>query len=240
MSDDALQRALERALRAIDDDAPEYRAALDAIAANPGLMEQLRARPAQGHALFVELRKLRPLTLWVRDHAAVALACKRDFVLDGALCRIEPGAQLPPPEGRECWLEVDAAHAETTLRALPRGWGVLVSGELRQVSFAALRKLAPLRALGVVLAGEDATAYPLRLASLDSRLDLALVQDGASAGSEAVQAAAARVLWAIAAPSELQLSAPPIASSGAVCDGKQAPSWALCLATLRSSFGPAR
>jgi hypothetical protein len=147
--------------------------------------------------------------------------------LDGAICRLLPGEQLPAPEGRECWLEVDAMSAETTLRALPSGWGVIVTGDLAQLSFADLRKAAPMRALGAVL---DDPAPSLLDVLRAARLDVVVVR----AGTRPDHAPAARMLWALQAPDELQLGSLPIASSGAVCAGKNALAWALELATLRT------
>jgi hypothetical protein len=223
--------AVARALAAIEDDLPDYAARLRELADSPRALAALGADPALGRALFVELRKLRPLSLWVRDHAARALAEKRAVSLDGAICRLAPGEQLPAPEGRECWLEVDAESAETTLRALPSGWGVIVTGDLSRLSFATLRKAAPMRALGAVL--DDASPTLLE-AVRAARLDVVVVR----AGTQPDHAPAARMLWAVHAPDELQLGALPIASSGAVCTGENALSWALSLASLRSR--PAR
>ena len=236
---------VERALCAIESDSPDYARLLAELLDSPHALAVLtrgtaagsRAEPPRastprelelGRALFVELRKLRPLSLWVRDDAACALATKRAASLDGAVCRLAPGEQLPPPEGRECWLEVDAAHAETTLRALPSGWGVIVTGELRGLSFTQLRKAAPLRALGAVLV--EPPAPDLREALRAARLDLVVVR----AGSEPGDAPAARVLWSVHGPHEPQLGGLPIAAAGAVCDGKNALSWALRLASLRA------
>jgi len=215
-----------RALAAIADDAPDYGVLLARLVDSPPALRALAADPELGRALFVELRKLRPLSLWVRDQAGRALALKRAASLDGAICRLAAGEQLPPPEGRECWLEVDASNAETTLRALPSGWGVIVTGDLQALSFAALRKAAPLRALGAVLEAPT----PLLLEALrPARLDVLVVR----AGSAPAQAPAARWLWSVRELGELQLGAPPIASAGAVCDGKNALAWALSLASSR-------
>jgi hypothetical protein len=223
---------VERALRAIENDSPDYTQLLQRLLASPLALSILAsgrsAREVElSRALFVELRKLRPLTLWVRDDAACALAAKRAASLDGAICRLAPGEQLPPPDGRECWLEVDASHAETTLRALPSGWGVIVTGDLRRLSFAHLRKAAPLRALGAVLV--ETPAPDLREALCAARLDVVVVH----AGSAPTEALAARVLWSVRVPDERQLGALPIAPAGAVCDGKNALSWALQLASFR-------
>ena len=237
--------AVERALSAIENDSPDYAELLAELVDSPhalavlarGTVARSRAEPPHAstsrevelaRALFAELRKLRPLSLWVRDEAACALATKRAASLDGAVCRLAPGEQLPPPEGRECWLEVDAAHAETTLRALPSGWGVIVTGELCSLSFAQLRKAAPLRALGAVLV--EPPAPDLREALRAARLDLVVVR----AGSEPGDAPAARVLWSVHGPHEPQLGDLPIAAAGAVCDGKYALSWALRLASFRA------
>lgn len=215
------------ALAAIADDQPDYGARLSQLLESPHALSALARDPELGRALFVELRKLRPLSLWVRDEAASALALKRVASLDGAICRLGSGAQLPAPEGRECWLEVDAASAETTLRALPSGWGVIVTGDLEGLSFAGLRKAAPMRALGAVV--DHATPALLEVLRT-ARLDVVVVR----AGTRLTHAPAARTLWSVHSESELQLGDLPIASSGAVCAGKNALAWALMLATLRA------
>lgn len=219
-------QAVASALAAIADDQPDYRDRLCALAESPHALSELARDPELGRALFVELRKLRPLSLWVRDEATVALGAKRAASLDGAICRLPAGTQLPAPEGRECWLEVDAASAESTLRGLPSGWGVIVTGELAGLSFAGLRKAAPMRALGAVLdEGSPALLEVLRAA----RLDVVVVR----AGTRASHAPAARTLWSVEAATELQLGELPTASAGAVCTGQNALAWALELATLR-------
>jgi len=230
MSEANLEARIDAALSAILDDSPDYARELDALAADPEALSRLAREPELARALFVELRKLRPTALWVRDRATVALTTKRDVCLDGAICRLAPKEQLPGPEGRECWLEVDSVSAESTLRGLPSGWGVLVAGDLSQVSFAALRRAAPLRALGVVLADDT---------SVDSiepgaRLDLMV----ARVGSLLPETPAARVLWVSDTPDERQLLDRPIPSSGVVCRVPEARAWALRLASQRSGTGP--
>jgi hypothetical protein len=229
MSESDLETRLGRALSAILDDSPAYAAELTALADDPSMLAGMAAQPALVRPLLGELRKLRPVALWVRDGAAVALAQKRDLCLDGALCRLAPGEQLPVPEGRENWLEVDARSAESTLRALPSGWGVVVSGDLTQVSFTELRRAAPLRALGAVLGSADA-----RTLEPGARLDVVV----ADVGADPFAVRAARVLWACEALDERQLLARPIPSSGVICHGTAALSWALRLASRRSPWLP--
>jgi phosphohistidine swiveling domain-containing protein len=105
--------------------------------------------------LFVQVRQLRSAPLWVDGELEHALRVKEEACLDGALCTRSPGAELAPPRGRECWLELDATEL-AGLAALPSGWGVVVRGDLTRVSIPALRAAAPLRALGVRLTGPGA------------------------------------------------------------------------------------
>jgi pyruvate,orthophosphate dikinase len=114
-------------------------------------------RDADLRRLFTELRKLRPTPLWVSGEASEALRLKDDACLDGALCAWPAQGELPAAQGRECWVEIDAARVEMHLPTLPRGWGVVVAGDLSAVRLAELRALAPLRALGARLVTPDAT-----------------------------------------------------------------------------------
>jgi phosphohistidine swiveling domain-containing protein len=123
--------------------------------------------------LFVEVRKLRPTSLWVSGPAPEALRLKDEACLDGALCTWPAQGELPPGQGRECWIEIPAAEIQARVPALPRGWGVVVTGDLEGLSVAALRRSFPLRALGVRFDSEEATLP-------DAPLDLVVV--GAAAG----------------------------------------------------------
>jgi hypothetical protein len=217
-------RALvEQALVAIDDDAPAYGEPLARLAGSPAALAILRAQPELARPLFVELRKLRPLTLWVHDRLELALAAKRDGVLDGAVCSLAPGTTLLRPEGRECWLETDALAAETTLRGLPPGWGLIVTGDLQAVSFQALRRASPLRALGALL--RDSALIP------DTHLDLVIISDRAQVADER---RGARVLWSVQATDALQLPPEAAPSIGMICSAEHALACALRLATLRA------
>lgn len=235
---DTVARSLiERALTLIDDDAPDYGEPLQALT-EPPLLAHLRADPELGRALFVALRKLRPLSLWVRDHAEQALACKRDLSLDGAVCTLPEGGALPPPDGRECWLEVDAAHARQALATLPRGWGLVVTGALAQASFASLRRLSPLRALGAVVGRLAHGPLPV-----DARLDLVIAPFGQLAGPQSNHGAhvhGARMLWSVESPEQLRLAPAGVPSMGFLCDGNDALLYALRLATVRLALVPPR
>jgi phosphohistidine swiveling domain-containing protein len=117
--------------------------------------------------LFTQVRQLRSAPVWAAGELAQALRVKEDACLDGALCTLSAGGSLPPPRGRECWLELDAAEL-ADVATLPAGWGVVVRGDLSDVSIAALRAAAPLRALGVRL--DHPTAFLPQ-----GRLDLVVV-----------------------------------------------------------------
>lgn len=230
---DAEERRLHRtevadlvseALALIADDAPGYVVPLHALHA---LTEQQLAEAADLLGpLFAELRKLRPFPLWVRDAPARALRLKELARLDGAICVGEPVAS----EGRECWLEVPAGRAEQGLRELPPGWGLLVRGE--GAAWATLRKLAPLRALGLALDGE---AIPHGPHGLPARLDL-ITLDATRADEAAL---GARVLWSVPsvdlrdrAEQALALTA-QVPFSGLLCSGAEAMGCALWFATVR-------
>jgi phosphohistidine swiveling domain-containing protein len=124
--------------------------------------------------LFAEVRKLRPSPLWVAGPAQEALRLKDEACLDGALCSWPAQGELPPGQGRECWIEISATQIQARLPELPRGWGVVVTGDLSGLSVATLRRWFPLRALGVRFENVEA-ALP------DGPLDLAVFS--AAAGS---------------------------------------------------------
>lgn len=211
---------MREALAAIDDDSPRYGEPLARLLALEDAERRTQAEPELLVRLMVELRKLRPTTLWVRDTVERALAVKQQFCLDGALCRLDAGGSLPPPSGRECWLELQRAELDAQLPTLPAGWGVVVAGELAGLSFSALRKRSPLRALGVIL------EQPL-LIDVSARLDL-VVQPANAPVSEL----GARVLTWGADLDRLAL-AEASRSGGLVCDGDEAFTWVLRLATKR-------
>jgi phosphohistidine swiveling domain-containing protein len=131
------------------------------------LPREARIRDPELKQLFTQVRQLRSAPLWAAGEAEQALRVKEDACLDGALCGLPAGGSPPPPRGRECWLELDAAELGG-LATLPAGWGVVVRGDLRDVSIAALRRAAPLRALGVRL-DHPAAFLP------QGRLDLVVV-----------------------------------------------------------------
>jgi hypothetical protein len=109
---------------------------------------------------------------------------------------------------------------------------VIVTGDLSGLSFAGLRKAAPMRALGAVLDDtvDQASSPDLLEVLRAARLDVVVVR----AGTRASHAPAARTLWSVGVATELQLGELPIASAGAVCTAKNALAWALELATLRA------
>ncbi|MDB4977229.1 MAG: hypothetical protein JWN48_5570 [Myxococcaceae bacterium] len=228
-SDSAVRALVELALQRIDDDAPDYGEPLEALLA-PAALAFLERTPELARPLFVELRKLRPLTLWVRDTVELALARKRDAVLDGAVCSLAPGTMLLQPEGRECWLEVDASAAESTLRGLPSGWGLVITGDLSRSSFPALRRASPLRALGAVLDGQPRP--------VDARLDLLIVRARSECPPRPTETSGTRVLWSVESAGALQLTPEFTPSIGVLCDGRAALAWALRLATLRTRGVP--
>jgi hypothetical protein len=220
-----IAQLVREALTLIDEDAPGYVVPLHALHALSS--EQLEAEQDLLAPLFVELRKLRPFPLWVRDAPARALALKQLAKLDGAIGVGEP----LPADGRECWLEVPAERAEQALRSLPVGWGLLVRGE--RAPWATLRKMSPLRALGIALDGEPVPHGPH---ALPARLDMITLDptrvDEASLG--------ARVLWAVhsadlrdLADQALALTG-EVAFSGLICNGEQALACALWFATVRA------
>lgn len=112
-----------------------------------------RIQDAELRRLFAELRKLRPTPLWVEGEAHAALALKEDVTLDGALCTMPADGALPPGRGRECWIQLSASELAERLPTLPPGWGVVVTGALKEL--AGLRRRAPLRAFGVRLERPD-------------------------------------------------------------------------------------
>jgi len=237
-SDAAVRACIERALVAIDEDLPDFRDPLFALAGSTFALAYLRSHPDLARPLFVELRKLRPLPLWVRDDVEPALVAKRDVVLDGAVCRVSTGTSVLKPEGRECWLEVDAQVAETTLRGLPGGWGLILDGDLTTLSLPALRKLAPLRAIGAVVTDAQQTADWLR----GERFDLVLPRRTEPARANVVEPArfsldarelGARVLWSVDDVDDLLRTPDAAPSVGVVCNAAAAQACALRLATAR-------
>jgi hypothetical protein len=230
----AIKRLVAQALHAIDQDEPSYVEPLNALRTLPGALAVLEAEPELASALFVELRKLRPFPLWVRDTPARALALKQLGRLDGAIC-IGSDEPWPAAEGRECWREVSAAEAQHALASLPTGWGLIVRGEVARIPWSELRRSAPLRALGLARDGEPG-ARSLQTAS-DIRLDIVTLDPGRA--SEA--GLGARVLWALptAGPRELAHQALPLAalapSSGLLCTGDDALSCALWFACVRAA-----
>lgn len=113
-------------------------------------------RDADLRKLFAEVRKLRPTPLWVAGEASQSLRLKDDACLDGALCPWPAQGELPAALGRECWVEIAADQIEAQLPNVPRGWGVVVAGDLRGVRLSELRALSPLRAFGARLVSPDA------------------------------------------------------------------------------------
>jgi len=226
VGDDALARTTEAlvaaALAAIDDDAPTFADTLAAIAGAPAVLDLLTREPERAGVLFVELRKLRPVTLWVRDEASAALLAKRSFALDGALCRPGDDLSLPPAEARECWVELARVPDEAQLSALRPGYGLVVAGVLAAEELTALRRGARLRALGARALAPTAAVPP--------GLDLLVLPAGAPLPNEG---APARVLWLGSAEGAPHLPDHMPASSGVVCAAEHALSWALALASRR-------
>ncbi len=237
---DEIAQLVREALVLIDADEPGYVVPLHALHALP--RETLEEGQDLLAPLFVELRKLRPFPLWVRDAPARALALKRMATLDGAIGVGEPveargfsaREQNLAAEGRECWLEVQADAAEEALRSLPPGWGLLVRGE--RAPWATLRKMSPLRALGIALDGEPVPHGPH---ALPAPLDLITLDptrvDEASLG--------ARVLWVVHSPDLRDLADQALALtgqvpfSGLICGGDDALACALWFATVRRRQG---
>ncbi|HEX5659399.1 MAG TPA: hypothetical protein VFX59_19525 [Polyangiales bacterium] len=221
---DELAQLVGEALALIEEDAPGYVVPLHALHALPS--EQLEAEADLVAPLFIELRKLRPFPLWVRDTPARALKLKQLGKLDGA---IGVGAVVSA-EGRECWLEVAATHAEQALRTLPTGWALLVRGE--RAPWATLRKMSPLRAYGLALDGEPVPHGPH---VLPAPLDLVTLDptrvDEAGLG--------ARVLWSVHSADLRDLADQALALteqvpfSGLICAGESALACALWFATVR-------
>ena len=228
MTEQTISTLVTRLLRAIDDDdAPDYRALLSALSSNPAALRTLADDLSLCATLLPELRKLRPLGLWVRDEIDRALAAKRNLVLDGGICQIMAQVPTPAPVGRECWLEVPAHEAESRLAGLGAGWGLLVSGDVSDGLLASLRRAAPLRALGVVLTA-PLSAVPT------VRLDLVLRLDAPRDASAGSAVPGARVLWAGVAPEAHAALAASGQNVGLVCDAEQALAWALRLAMTRA------
>lgn len=219
-----MQDLVARALAAIHADAPDYTHALRELSCAPELPQLLEA--PQADELLRELRKLRPVALWVRDEASLALSTKRALWLDGAICREGPAPRPQAAEGRECWLEIGASWTEETLRALPRGFGLIVAGESSAECLTRLRRLGPLRALGV--ACRTSSELP------NVRLDLVLLESFVPVGEEG----GARRLCGQLAPEQLTQTHLDGGLSGLVCDGAQALSFALRLAAHRPARAP--
>ena len=216
-----------RLLGAIDDDdASEYRALLSALLHDPNALAALARNEALCASLLPELRKLRPLGLWVRDRIEHALAAKRTFVLDGGICQLMSDQPAPAPVGRECWLEVPAHEAEACVARLGAGWGLLISGDASEGLLASLRRAAPLRALGIVLTA------PLSVVP-SVRLDLVLRLDAPRDASAGSAIPGTRVLWAGLAPEAHGSLAASGQNVGLVCDAEHALAWALRLAMTR-------
>lgn len=132
--------------------------------------------------LFVEVRKLRPTPLWVVGPAEAALRLKDEACLDGALCSWPAQGELMPGQGRECWIEIAAPEIAARVPALPRGWGVVVTGDLAGLSVAALRRSFPLRAWGVRFEHSEASLP-------DAALDLAVLTAPAESLQKRLEAA---------------------------------------------------
>jgi hypothetical protein len=219
-----IAQLVREALTLIDEDVPGYVVPLHALHALP--TEQLEEEADLLAPLFVELRKLRPFPLWVRAAPRRALKLKQLGKLDGAIGVGEPVSA----EGRECWLEVSAAHAEQALRTLPLGWALLVRGE--RAPWANLRKMSPLRALGIALDGEPIPHGPH---ALPSRLDL-ITLDPTRADEAGL---GARVLWSVHSSDLRDLADQALALteqipfSGLICNGDDALACALWFATVR-------
>ncbi len=163
-----LNALVAQCLADIDEDAPTFR----------GLCERLRSAPpdlllnAQRFPeLAVELRKLRPCALWAYGSPLDTLRAKVSMCLDGIVCPVTSGSDLPPAQGRECWLELEAENAERLLPTLPSGWGVVIRGAYHEIPWQNLRRLSRLRPLGVHL-----TQVPLQHSARPHPLDLVVGQ----------------------------------------------------------------
>jgi hypothetical protein len=221
---DEIASLVREALGMIDEDVPGYVVPLHALHALPS--EQLEAEADLVAPLFVELRKLRPFPIWVREAPTRALKLKTLGKLDGAIGVGDPVSA----EGRECWLEVSATQAEQALRTLPLGWGLLVRGE--RAPWSTLRKLSPLRALGIALDGEPVPHGPH---GLPRQLDL-ITLDPTRADEAGL---GARVLWSVHSADLRDLADQALALtrqvpfSGLICKGADALACALYFATVR-------
>ncbi len=184
-------------------------------------------RDAELRRLFVEARKLRPTPLWVAGEASEALRLKDDACLDGALCPWPAQGELPIGSGRECWLEIPVHEIETRLAQVPRGWGVVITGDLQGLRLAELRQRAPLRAFGARLDRPDA---PLP----EGPLDL-LVIDFAEDLPREKRASAPRLLKLMNFPERAPV--PSGNNVGWVCPASHAPRTALRYAALRANRG---
>jgi phosphohistidine swiveling domain-containing protein len=182
-------------------------------------------RDEELRTLFAQVRKLRPTPLWVWGEAEHALRLKDDAALDGALCSWPKEGELPPALGRECWVELDAGEVEARLPTLPRGWGVVVSGDLRAVQFATLRALSPLRALGVRLLDSSAELP-------EAALDLLVIPSDLELAAEK-RAIAPRLLQTVNFPERAPV--PSGNNVGWVCPASHAALTALRYAALRAN-----
>lgn len=227
MPGQTLTELVARILRALeDDDAPDYRALLSGIIDDPASCEALLADGNLASGLTTELRKLRPIGLWVRDALAPALNVKRICCLDGAICRIATDAATPAPVGRECWLEVPAHEAEARARRLGAGWGLLIRGDPAAGTLAAVRRHAPLCALGLVVT-TPLTSVPA------TRLDLVVVEERAR-HAHRTTIPGARVVWAGVPPEAHAALAGSGQNTGLACAADDALRWALRLALTRA------
>lgn len=228
MTEQTISALVTQLLHALDDDdASDYRARLSSLLDDPIALRTLAQDQALCARLLPELRKLRPLGLWVRDQIDRALAAKCNLILDGGICRQTAQLPMPAPSGRECWLEVSAHQAEARLADLGAGWGLLIADDPSDALLASLRRTAPLRALGIVLTGP--------LAAVPSvRLDLVLRLDAPRDAAAGSAIPGARVLWAGVPPEAHASLAASGQNVGLVCDAEQALAWALRLAVTRA------
>lgn len=221
-----LSRLVADALAAIDDDAPDFARPLRALAEDAPLCGALAREPARAGRLFAELRKLRPIGLWVRGGAEV-LAVKRDLVLDGAVVRLPTGAEVPPAEGRECWIEAPSSEAPALLRSLPAGYGLVCVGLLGASTLRALGPWARMRALGVVVA-----AGAILPSGRARDLVIEEHRGPTPAAHPEREPRTGRTLWSGVRPVDA-LAAGHSPSLGLVCGVGDAVAWALSLACLR-------
>lgn len=221
MNERELLHHVAAAQAAIAEESLAYVESVAALAASPAALALLHERPELAHALWLELRKLRPLALWVRGEAREALRLKRECALDGALCT--HAESMPPAEGRECWVSITDQHEQRELGALPRGYGVVVHGPRAYDVLGALRRASPLRALGVALPTKDHETQA-------APLDLVLIEHARGRPLEAPAELGARVLITGLTRAELASAHLLGGLGGVVCDGAEVLAWALDLA----------